>query len=947
MNKPKQREKDKNMTTPNKTSTSRQDAVLGQPAQCKPDERAIYPVRFSLTGEALDKAAKSGEVPPMPTGLNDKNYELRRLRQGYFYIYSQKHVGKTTDNKGKWLIFKYTVASDDSNAPELNKEQENGRYNFTQYKWQDGHARSEWVKDPNRGSFPYPYVNPQTAVIEFAYSEYRWPPELFEKLEADPDTRKKFMQKLPLKTLETNFSFLFTEESLKEKVPDFNPDKLKGDTLESERRATAVGYSEQHKLKPPKACKNGEPIVVAVFDPIGNIKDISAYHTKVLANDANERAKELYPMTTARAVKSMEGLLRKNRTLNSYPINSDMQAKMAEYLKYRPTKYEQGMKNLAFVQCKLLRQTGNYTVFEQLLVLNKLMGNYFSQKGKLNSVINYAMSVYISGMANIGSKPKGMPEQAKLLELQAVKLKDTTSLPKDLTQTPTSWGDILANILTAADKSNSLTSASSEYIEFNKLRFDILIGEISAAQLHLWQKTATNSLMYNHYMQVFGLRLKSMPPVKMKDATSIIRTQLKGFLQGKPSIKNIDTPRYVLQLEKKETLATWFKVEVTDQSKTSKLINEKTQRIGLFLASVSLFSNLNKWFKDQSEKDVTEHAGTQLIADFSALVAALQRKENNIAKEGLKKLFEKSTKGLSLPVPKNSAGMGIMKKVFSFEMAGRVANVASIVIAYGDVKRGAASGDKAQKAAGIILIAAEVCGLLSSFSFIAGLIPGLGVIGFALALISLVVRFFADNPYEAWVRTGFWGNSRDYWGNTRLNFSKRLISAEDLSLEPNTKNFIRMKNLFDKEMQGYYNLAWGIQVNTRGNWRLLETQSPAFLENDNAVKDIQLKLQIESLKLVSSIYDSDLSPYSETPKIAIQGRGSQEGSYVLWDLSNVNLLKSYKQIRVLEGTAVPDKNKDILIVTVNYPKLGEKTKTFWDKMFAEYFEGSITFEGIK
>ena len=96
-----------------------------------------------------------------------------------------------------------------------------------------------------------------------------------------------------------------------------------------------------------------------------------------------------------------------------------------------------------------------------------------------------------------------------------------------------------------------------------------------------------------------------------------------------------------MNLEKKETIATWFKVEVTDQSKTSKLINEKTQRIGLFLASVSLFSNLNKWFEDQSEKDVTEHAGTQLIADFSALVAALQRKENNIAKEGLKKLFEK------------------------------------------------------------------------------------------------------------------------------------------------------------------------------------------------------------------------------------------------------------------------------------------------------------------
>lgn len=67
---------------------------------------------------------------------------------------------------------------------------------------------------------------------------------------------------------------------------------------------------------------------------------------------------------------------------------------------------------------------------------------------------------------------------------------------------------------------------------------------------------------------------------------------------------------------------------------------------------------------------MTEHAGTQLIADFSALVAALQRKENNIAKEGLKKLFEKSTKGLSLPVPKNAAGMGIMKKCFPLKWQG-------------------------------------------------------------------------------------------------------------------------------------------------------------------------------------------------------------------------------------------------------------------------------------
>ncbi|WP_244151999.1 T6SS effector BTH_I2691 family protein [Rodentibacter myodis] len=901
-------------------------------------------MRFSLTGEALENAATSGKTPPMPTGLNDPNYELRRLRQGYFYIYSQKHVGKTTDAGGKWLIFKYTVSSSDSNAPELNQEQE-GQYSFTQYEWVDGHARGNWVKSQKRKSFPYPYVNPQTAVIEFAYSEYRWPPELFEKLEADASVRAKIMQRLPLKTLETNFSFLLTEKSLKNKVSDFNLSQSENDhNIESKRRATAVGYSERHKLNIPKACKNGEPIVVAVYDPIGNIKDISAYHTLLFARDADERVKELYPITTARAVKSMERLLRKT-SWNGYPIDPKTKVEMEKYLEYRPTEYENKMKNLAYVQAMLLRQTGNYTVFEQLLVLNKLMSNYFSQKSELNSVINYAMGVYISGMANICSKPKGVPEQAKLLELQAIKLNSATELPPNLEQTPKSWGDILTNILTAIDKSNSLLQEGTKYTEFNKLRFDILIGEISAGQLHLWQKTATNALMYNHYMQVFGLRVERMPPTKMKNAVQILRTQLQDFIQGKSSITNIDMPRHLLQLKKKESLTTWFKVNVTEQSKASKLINAQTQRIGLFLASVTLFSNLNKWFEDQSEKDITDHAGTQLIADFCALVAALERKENTIAKDGMKKLFEKATLGLNLPVPKNAAGMGIMRKVFSFETAGRVANVAAIVIAYGDVKRGNASGDKAQKAAGMILIAGEICGLLASFSLISGFIPSLGIIGFAVVLISLVVRLFGDNPYEAWVRTGFWGNSPQYWNKDRLSLLEQNSAAERLTYSETDQQFIEIKKLFDKEMQGYYNLAWGIQITPRGNWNLLEIRSPAFWENDLAVQEIQLKLQIEHKKSIWEYNQFDLSPYSSTPKFTIQGKGTQEGGIILWDISEENPFKRYKQIKVADNNALPDENKDVLTVYVDYPKLGEKTKTFWDKMFAEYFEGSITFEG--
>ena len=80
----------------------------------------------------------------MPTGISDKEYDLRRLRQGYLYILARaKHVENATDEKKRWLIFEYTVAKDDSNAPKLNGSGVSP-YHFTQYVWTDGTARGEW-----------------------------------------------------------------------------------------------------------------------------------------------------------------------------------------------------------------------------------------------------------------------------------------------------------------------------------------------------------------------------------------------------------------------------------------------------------------------------------------------------------------------------------------------------------------------------------------------------------------------------------------------------------------------------------------------------------------------------------------------------------------------------------------------------------------------------------
>ncbi|WP_338422563.1 toxin VasX, partial [Aggregatibacter actinomycetemcomitans] len=834
--------------TPTAIPTWREDAVLGEPRPCRAKIRPIYPARFSLTQRALDKAKLSGQAPLPAVGLTDTNYELRRLRQGYFYIYSHLHIGKTTDMKGNWLIFKYTVSRDDSNGPELSEDKRNVAYCFSQYEWTEGDPRKGWKEAEGLKRYPYAFVNAQTAVIEFAYSEYRWPAELFEKLEADAVVRSKLMQKLALKNLETNFSFVLTEASLAAGVADFNPAGQQTDLAQNQScRATVVGYNPQHRLVIPEACENGEPIVVAVFDPIGDIKDVAMYNLTMTANDANERAKELYPIATARAVKSLERFLRVN-SYSGFPVgeankqdgllsgigravfhsareekgggkvDNAMWQQMEQYLPYRATKYEQAMINLTRVHCQLLMQRDNYSVFTQMSEVNRLMTDYTDQAGKRHAVANYLMDLFASSQAGLSSRAKGIDAQAQLLKLAGVKLTEGKSLTETLEQAPQSYGDYLANILNVADKSNGLLQAGTELVEFSRQKFNLLIGEIAAGQLYLWQRTATNSLMFDSYLRVFGMRLKQMAPLGMQAATEVIREQMHAIVQGR--LSHFEGSTAVLQ-SRENILASWTQIEVSEPSKAGRLINEKTRHVGVFLASLSLLSNLTKWVEVQDGEVSYEQAIAQSVADFSGLIAALERKGDNIAREGAKELFQRMERmagEYGLPFAHVSeAGKGIAGKIFSFETAGRLAGIAAIVIAYNDYRQGSGSGDKAKRDAALVLAVGEINAILSSFKFVSGLQRGLGVFGFALALVSVMISLFGDNPYETWVRTGFWGNSENYWDNKqRPQLDERILLAKNLASE-NGEQFTKMRAFFDKEMQSYYNLVWGLTVFPKGN----------------------------------------------------------------------------------------------------------------------------------
>ncbi|MBN6069824.1 hypothetical protein HYE53_01490, partial [Aggregatibacter actinomycetemcomitans] len=87
-----------------------------------------------------------------------------------------------------------------------------------------------------------------------------------------------------------------------------------------------------------------------------------------------------------------------------------------------------------------------------------------------------------------------------------------------------------------------------------------------------------------------------------------------------------------------------------------------------------------------------------------------------------------------------------------------------------------------------------------------------------------------------WVRTGFWGNSGEYWQANRTAFNKRLSDAKALS-DINTPDNKRMKEFFEKEMEGFYNLVWGIGIDTTlVNQYRLKVYCPAFKDRSSVDK---------------------------------------------------------------------------------------------------------------
>ena len=218
-----------------------------------------------------------------------------------------------------------------------------------------------------------------------------------------------------------------------------------------------------------------------------------------------------------------------------------------------------------------------------------------------------------------------------------------------------------------------------------------------------------------------------------------------------------------------------------------------TESVGTFFAGGALIVNLREWakYKEDNSGSLSAwflHPAVRLANDFAALVASFERSRgfgtkvlgtfyNRLDKAAVKQI--QALTGFKEPIGiKAAAGRGTqIAKHLTLQNAGRFANVLGVVIALAQAQQAVRTGDTAARNSAILAGIAEISFFISTFAY-TGAFVGIGVV---LAIGSVLTSLVADNEFEKWVRTGFWGNSSDYWKASRDNFSRRLTQAEDFS----------------------------------------------------------------------------------------------------------------------------------------------------------------------
>ncbi|THA06213.1 toxin VasX [Rodentibacter pneumotropicus] len=771
----------------------------------------LYPVRYGLSIDYLAKAG-SGNIKALPetapAGIGQSSeHSLMQLRQGFVYIYAHtKHRLFSTDDKGKWLVFRYVTNNDDTNSAsefdQLSTGQNAGLNTcFLLCKWGEQGANGDWTLGQidtknypcvsHLKSFNTAFVDKDVDIVDIAYSEYMWSSEIIERFEKDDKLRQIVMTTVNINTPEKHSAPL---KDLNIHVLEYQPPKNSNDLSEQ----TQSWYTKLNYAAIPTSVA-GLPdyqetgLMVALQDVVGEMHELQKVIIDLTEKQKAYYARYAYPITIGNIIDPKIAYDVRGKT---YPLKTKQR------------------------------------VIEQKGVQSALINEFNS---KMTALLKEPFERY--------EKPAG-----KLVK-QVVQLAQRASFKE--------FFNISGDIVSYTPTENSIDRG---FYVFYRLLADLTYGlECTADGVEVLENLfsdkpapannapTTMGWLKEHSKKVtdavYGLAMKILPP---QQRHNILQGYFRGmehvYLNSGRTVANLAALRK-MQFDKVMAIYGWdekrliknadyFFAEVADKQ-IDRLIKEERSRqynhrrgnggkkaIKKELRQIKQdLINYRRITLDEIRDLETRIQLSERYYGFSGVLAiyagilslnndlTIPRKLARTAagRLSLDPVIVKTTAILDISVGtadtayalkligKPGAGMGVLRNIagastrsilvglgaIAYTGAAVVGGVLTAVIAFGGLQEAIENEDN-------VSIVANGAIILSSTMILLGIIPtfsALGPVGWVILLVATASIFlWGSTPLETWVKKGFWGKKRYFYWNDepRKSIDTQIKRAEIL-----------------------------------------------------------------------------------------------------------------------------------------------------------------------
>ncbi len=814
---------------------------------CEKGIRPIFPARFAIKPSVLDELSKSTRPISQESCItNTGDHELRRIRQGYVYIFVPNQIedeaSRTETSNGYWMIFRYQTQLDDFNShvledytsiPFFIRSPDTDPYvgldySFRQYSWLDGYAAGRWGFNDSK-IYPYVYVPKQVTKIEIAYSEHRWPAKLFERAEVDASFRKTLMMPIDLAPQQTDFSMPMSE--LENHVVDFKKDLFSDFSFLPDYADAHTGIFPQDPDDVLSGIKELECArIVALHDPIGRVLDINERFHK---NDNERTAFSLahqYPLSTAKAITKIKDTIDDANWIKDF-IYDDIivEDTIWEELFESEKMFDSITDNLLAAHQDLVAFEGDYSIHHQLNQAFSLITG--SSEEHDCELISYASNILNQLFLGVGNTVSGSEYQMNTISGAG----GNPLITKTIDEYLNIWWKIARTVKSGVQQNLRLALAAAE-------SFDSFL-RVNGSELGKLQFQYSHPKFMDILNKLYGVDDIAQRPVKIDEIEEVIKS---GTFGQSPTNNVFDAGQTNISQQSSNT--------VEFRQNLGKTVNNTASMNTIDLQYVTIDGEFypSTGFQEKALSQVDSRvslAGLSAFLNFSGLFFLVENHKKNDAKTTLGKIAQNTvlnsivlTGSLINDIYEcrqtyangnfvRTSSRSLSKKLYS--QLGKNQTLKQVGNFTSKIKVGAISGARVSQLAGKALGGIGV--VLTAFTAYEGFKTGnkaqgygssmaafgsallmagalIGPIGVGIALLFIVAGLITEwfgslNPVEEWAYRSFWGKSDYYWGDEHPRREiKELIKISTALSNPDDPDFSKIKRLFENEMRAFEDL---------------------------------------------------------------------------------------------------------------------------------------------